>query len=67
MAWLIVDSIVDGGITPPPPTQVTYPVWYILPVETVTIPERQEMALHGEFLNEGTLVIETNARLRLEP
>lgn len=40
--------------------------WYIKSTETVTIPSCKEMAVHGEFVVDGDLIIEENARLRLE-
>tara|TARA_R110002153_G_C13332612_1_gene498621 strand:- start:37684 stop:38433 length:750 start_codon:yes stop_codon:yes gene_type:complete len=40
--------------------------WYIKSTETVTIPSCKEMAVHGEFVLDGELIIEENARLRLE-
>ena len=59
MAWLIFDANVWVA-------QSASTFWHIIAGRSVVVPERREMALHGELLLEGELTLKNEARLRLE-
>lgn len=61
MSWLTIDPTLSAllnasGSSP----------WHIKEIETVFVDTRREMALHGEFRVEGTLILKGTARLRVQ-
>jgi hypothetical protein len=63
MAWLVTDPVVSALVSNGSDGFVP---WYIQSGETVVIPSFKEMAVHGELVIEGDLIISENARLRVE-
>lgn len=57
MAWLIVDpNLFDGSGSSP---------WHITAVQSINVPTRREMAVHGELLIEGQLIVHGTGRVRV--
>ena len=62
MAWLIVDQSASGGAGQGDSGAVH---WHIISGETIVIQTRREIALNGQLLLQGALIINGTGRLRL--
>lgn len=55
----------SGPIPPPSDLSGSSP-WHIIAGEIITVRTRRQMTIHGEFLNEGELILEGTAQLVIE-
>ena len=64
MAWLVTGAVLASPA--PPSGGDGFVPWYIKEGEITTVPSCREMAVHGELVIDGELIIEEDARLVLE-
>lgn len=53
----------SGGVTPPPVGGDGFVPWHIIAGETITVPTRRQMHLHGTLWNQGSLVLQGTSQL----
>ena len=61
MSFLTIDPTLSALLNAPGSVP-----WHIKDIETVFVNTRRELAVHGEFRVEGTLILEGTARLRVQ-
>jgi hypothetical protein len=52
----------EGG-SGPPVTVDSFVPWHIVAGETITVPTRRQMHLHGALWNQGSLILKGSAQL----